>query len=786
MGKKNVIILLLMPFVIALACLTSISITFNLIDTDIIGIAWDYASTEAFKVSSNAYQLKAVGQNQKNYPVMNAKLNWSVANKDSTDEEVHARITDGNMLHADSVGEVVITCSNDKGTVFRNLNAVIYQNAAIVVTPEIEPSGTNIDNVIYYGEFDLNAQGEKVPAKFNIDVTAVPSASTDVIKVTNISDNITLSNDFKTISINGARNDNELSKVSFEYRDGAMDNDPTFAFKVVKGGVNVYNYDQLLKCTNDSEKGEIVVLRKSFESSDNMTGANNVTLFGHEDKSFDDEVYRFTTKGSREFISQWNDFASKNPEYSKVDDRVIAGLRVQKDFYGNGYTLNLHNLTYPYASTTIDGNIVPMLSSNNLFRGPLPYFCLGDPNGMPLVTAYGQDNIGFYVDGNDIKVNDINLKSCDFGNNLANLDYVGTTLETNGKGITVSNSRLSNGKTVMRAFSSDVTIDNCMLSYSRNFLLSCGAYEFAKVKDNETAEFIDDEGNTYTSMLSSYLAPDATGDQQLLKFLGGVNSSSTKAGLMSLQTALDSASSSVKGVYKGHVEVKDTYFYMSNIASIALESMFNGPYLYNSAPSMIGKLFGSIAYEGKSIVPIEPKGIGGVSYPIELTISGSTRFYDYKGSDGFDLSGLINENISGIANSVLEREINITMDDIFPIKPLLMKQASLANCLHEGDICVPIAYYGGGPNHSTIKYGAGAEAYVHLSSPIQTDLVDELMKLGEVDISSMTGLSSVMKRAVLVCTGYDNFKFVCSKNDGFLYGKTPNIQDLAARNNGGK
>ena len=29
-------------------------------------------------------------------------------------------------------------------------------------------------------------------------------------------------------------------------------------------------------------------------------------------------------------------------------------------------------------------------------------------------TAFGQDNVGMYVDGSNITVNDINIKSCDF------------------------------------------------------------------------------------------------------------------------------------------------------------------------------------------------------------------------------------------------------------------------------------------------------------------------------------------------------------------------------------
>ena len=36
-----------------------------------------------------------------------------------------------------------------------------------------------------------------------------------------------------------------------------------------------------------------------------------------------------------------------------------------------------------------DGSIyeVPQLSLDNLFKGPLPFYTLGDPNGLPLITA---------------------------------------------------------------------------------------------------------------------------------------------------------------------------------------------------------------------------------------------------------------------------------------------------------------------------------------------------------------------------------------------------------------
>ena len=86
----------------------------------------------------------------------------------------------------------------------------------------------------------------------------------------------------------------------------------------------------------------------------------------------------------------------------------------------------MHNLAYPYEEQqlNIDGtlSIIPVLTSENKFRGPLPFYTLGDPNKLPLVTAYGQDNIGMYVDGDNITINDLELKNCDFGNSLANLE----------------------------------------------------------------------------------------------------------------------------------------------------------------------------------------------------------------------------------------------------------------------------------------------------------------------------------------------------------------------------
>ena len=46
MGKKNLIILLMIPFIIALLSIVTANITINVIDKDILGIKWNYNEIE--------------------------------------------------------------------------------------------------------------------------------------------------------------------------------------------------------------------------------------------------------------------------------------------------------------------------------------------------------------------------------------------------------------------------------------------------------------------------------------------------------------------------------------------------------------------------------------------------------------------------------------------------------------------------------------------------------------------------------------------------------------------
>ena len=185
MKKKNLIILLFIPFFIALLGVVTINTTFSFIDNDLLGIKWKYNDMEGFKLSDTPYKLEAEGVNQKNYPAGKGNgLVWSVRNKDKSDTEVHAEIVGqfpNFYLKTISKGEVVITCSNEKGNISKSMNAVIYDNGAILINPVIKLSDSGTESPIYYGQYDLK-DNSKVQAQIEFQITTLPDILKEEIK----------------------------------------------------------------------------------------------------------------------------------------------------------------------------------------------------------------------------------------------------------------------------------------------------------------------------------------------------------------------------------------------------------------------------------------------------------------------------------------------------------------------------------------------------------------------------------------------------------------------------
>lgn len=820
-SKKNLVVLLIMPFAISILSFTAINMTFNLIDNDILDIDWNYNDNEAFALINDAYAhpLKATAINDRNYPTAQ-QLVWGVYNADAGDETPHAEITTrgkDSFLHTLSVGNVVITVSNDKGNVQKKMNATIYSGNVIIFNTKVKGSQNNVDSTAYYGEYDFNQQGSKVLSSFEYTLSSQTINGDSKAVLVASSNNVDVDEEKNLVKFK-AHGD---AYLTFGFDNPAYTETTSYTFKIVENGVNVYSYDDLMRCTNKSRNnGEIVVMRRNLESYNNTfildangksTGAKKnaqTELFGNYNNgkySFKNDIYQFETKYNQEYIKQWNEFAKNNAGYKPVSNLVNVGIHVTKDFYGNGYTINLHNLTYPSQTMSVidqDGNtqIVPQLADSDLFRGPLPYYTLGDPNNMPLVTAYGQDNIGMYVEGDGITINDLVIKNCDFGNNLANLDTVGTVMEVYGQNITVKNSRLSNGKTVFRSFgdkaieNKNIVLDNDMISYSRNFLVSTGNYNFNRVDGSRSYQFVHEDGHRQMRNIDEYLevrsgSEKSDGDNAIMNYLMGNDTHGyLLESMRSIQAGLDLRKPADR--YYGDLTIKDVLFYRSGISSIAFESLFNGPFLYNSVPSMIGEQLAGDKFkiDNSSIIPLLPKEVGGISYPVEVKLFGGTKFYDYKTSNLLDINGLVGENISTVIGSIAPNYQDlISLDKIFPIKNVLMNDGREKGAIYNKDdasnLNIPIAFYGGGLNVSRVTCD---DSFTYKEHLINLDEDDGNVDLMDVDFlknyadmpSSENMLANIALKAVTIVTGFNPFKFALAKGDGYLYNEAPKVQDL--------
>lgn len=825
MKKKNLLILLIIPFLVSTLTIVSVNVTYNLVDVDISYIEWNYEDIEAFQVSETPYPLTAVGVNQRHTDVGKGnELIWTVKNVDGSEIPYAEIISENGRYYLKTLqnGEVDVTCSNLKGNVSRSFRLIVYTDGAIIISSTVPSSSYGrIDSTEYFGIYDLNADGTKKQATFGVSVNLIPESLKEANPVLTCSENIGVDLSFDNgrsegggFVVNGTARILSEGKahinVTTDLEDAKIDGG-RYDFTAVKDGVNVYTYDDLLYCTNRSEEGEITVLHKSFESYEVYANSRNqsTACFGYPNSAgkctfseSDKTLYRAKTKYNHEYLDQWNAFSS-----NKVDPSINVGLRVQKDFYGNGYQINFHNLAYPSDTREENGVVIPTLSSSDLFRGPLPFYTVGSPSnsgadGMNIVTAFGQDNVGLLIEGDGITVNDLKVQNCDDVNVFYFLDTVGTVVEVDGDGVTLKNMRMSNGKNVLRSYSSmDLLVENCMLSNARNFLFITGSNEYVKANGAKVNNFTTPSGSV-SYRLSEFLTKESIANSILNDYLNGKIGANytykTKEQLKKTLTEIQSALSiDLSGQFKGSTNLKDCLFYRSGITSVAFESLFNGPFLYNSQLPTSIAMFLNLLNGG-----FMPTAVSGTSYPVSVNVSGNTKFYDYKAFDSIDVSGLIDENISTLAQMLNK---NYTIDNIFPIKSLLKYNAVTYNKDGVEYVNMPFAYYGGGENYSRLTFNGYEDNHINgrlngdgtldEEAVKKVNLLDDYLDLPVVDPVGFLGKffppelleqykievdENTLIKTVTIVTGYKPFKFVFTKGDGYLYGESPKIEEMQA------
>lgn len=302
--------------------------------------------------------------------------------------------------------------------------------------------------------------------------------------------------------------------------------------RAVKDGRNVGNYEELKTVT---EAGHIVVL-----TSNVMLGVKNDGTAMTEDELKKD-VKKFTTTYDKTYLEN----LEKSGENGVVNKYVQYLIEFKKDVYGNGFEINADKFTQCKDATGLP----------KIFKGPLNFVAISS------ASVKGQDNISFLVRTDNVLINNVVLKGCsddslleeDGQFNLSKLNYVGTTLEI-AKSAKLLNSRVSNGRTVVRIFAGgpkmgspvvedksafnvqdekiNVHIESCVLSNAREFILKIGSNralkqteskeqrKLRKEKDNEYYSPYDESNKTDKYFNDNYLINDVTLKNSVLETSG--------------------------------------------------------------------------------------------------------------------------------------------------------------------------------------------------------------------------------------------------------------------------
>lgn len=417
--------------------------------------------------------------------------------------------------------------------------------------------------------------------------------------------------------------------------------------RAVKDGRNVGNYEELKTVT---EAGHIVVL-----TSDVMLGVKNDGTAMTEDELKKD-VKKFTTTYDKTYL----DNIGENDENKKVQYLI----EFKNHVYGNGFEINADKFTQCKDATGVP----------KIFKGPLNFVAISS------ASVKGQDNISFLVRTDDVLINNVVLKGCsddslleeDGQFNLSKLNYVGTTLEI-AKSAKLLNSRVSNGRTVVRIFAGgstmgspvvedklafnvqdekiNVHIESCVLSNAREFILKIGSNRALK-QINEVQRELLNENKEPKEPYKPYDERNKTDKYFNDNYL--IND----------------------------VTLKNSVLETSGLFSVGMETHFSGEVLYG---------------EGNAISIPEWKGCAATSYASALRLVGDVKMLDWKNLSNVDSSTLI--EVTGDANPWLSMNVAEMMKEVARQQPKecgdIILNVGGTEYVHGG-----IAFYGGGYNYS--------------------------------------------------------------------------------------
>lgn len=409
--------------------------------------------------------------------------------------------------------------------------------------------------------------------------------------------------------------------------------------RAVKDGRNVGNYEELKTVT---EAGHIVVL-----TSDVMLGVKNDGT---------DMTEAELKKDVKKFITTYDKTYLENSGENKYVQYLIE---FKNHVYGNGFEINADKFTQCKDATGLP----------KIFKGPLNFVAISS------ASVKGQDNVSFLVRTDKVLINNVVLKGCsddslleeDGQFNLSKLNYVGTTLEI-AKSAKLLNSRVSNGRTVVRVFAGgstmgspvvevesafnvqdekiNVHIESCVLSNAREFILKIGSNRALK-QINEVQRELLNENKEPKEPYKPYDERNKTDKYFNDNYL--IND----------------------------VTLKNSVLETSGLFSVGMETHFSGEFLL-----------------GDTITTWE--GCAATSYASALRIVGDVKMLDWKNLSNVDSSTLI--EVTGDANPWLSMNVAEMMKEVAKedkkCRDIILNVGG-TEYVHGG-----IAFYGGGYNYS--------------------------------------------------------------------------------------
>lgn len=428
----------------------------------------------------------------------------------------------------------------------------------------------------------------------------------------------------------------------------------------VKNGVNVGSYDALTAAT---ESGKPVVLTADIMLGENLLNDDRTLIYSQEETRARLLQYVKPLPTTADW-TYYRNTSGKQPD-------IYYCVEFTADVYGNGHEINADYITqitpdnYPNAA---------------VFRGPL------DMVAYSIASVKAQDNVVFLVREDGITLDNVVLKGCSDDSlydsegkfELSYLNYTGTTLELMAD-CSVINSRVSNGRTVVRAFGRDgiklrgdgsdyaatpvdvdkeridVRIESCILANAREFILKIGTNrkvygKYVEGNKNSVAPNLTADGITFFPRDDFNLNDSVFTDNFVLT----------------------------------HVTLSDSALYNSGLFSVGMESSFAGPML-----------------DGGGFLPIASwKNVGGTSYSAVLKLDGEVMLYDWKPLDFIDsstlieLSGAVDGDTAFLQLNVKEMLRKVCDNGGSAYSDLIYTAPDGSEYAHGG-----IAFYGGGKNY---------------------------------------------------------------------------------------